>query len=472
MRYSIHRFVLATLVLSIVPSLSVAKQQQPAGAACTTLRKPAVCPNPDKAPGQLCSDLPHDVNFKQLLNGYDSLIPVCQQPFDDFSWQSFVALNWPLNNLSQPRPWEGYTDPDTIFNGALLRQMRNTTAAEGKLTAAQSAKVKILYKMAKRQVPGQTFDRFLQATQQPLIDRNLNFALFEEKVNPVWAAYVVKGSCVTPNPNACLNTLAGQQAFVNAKKSVKFPPGFYADDIHGRGGRVGAMEIKAAWRILDRSKGDDPKRYYTRVADIYMDAEHTVNKKPLVIKNVLIGLVGLHINTYVKDGKGSVWSTFEQEDNAPLQGEAPPPGKVYSFYNAGCSATDCPPNTAPALKSGESNYLWGTTAPYAQRYATNNQYGTQVTIVNKFYQETEDTNTRWHKLMSNTVWAHYRLIGSQWVNGEVPQHEGIPPLEANSVQETYIQSMSSCISCHADFAKMKTKPPADADLSFLLGHAH
>jgi hypothetical protein len=96
-----------------------------------------------------------------------------------------------------------------------------------------------------------------------------------------------------------------------------------------------------------------------------------------------------------------------------------------------------------------------------------------VTIVNPFYPETEATNDRWHKLMANTVWVHYRLIGSQWVNGEVPGNAGIPPLLANSVQETYVpQSKSSCITCHGDFAKLKTNPPAAADLSFLLSHAH
>jgi hypothetical protein len=469
MRFIGTRLTLVALALTILPALLRA-QKSP---VCTTLRTPAVCPNAAKAPGQPCSDLPHDVNFKQLENGYSTLIPVCQQPFDDFSWQSFVALNWPLTDLSQPRPWEQYPDPDSIFNGAQLRKMRQTTAAEAKLTAAQAAKVKIIYKMAKQHaLPGETFEQFLQATQEPLIDRNLNFALFEEKVNDVWAGYVVKGSCAGPNPNSCLNTLAGQQAFVNAKKQVNFPVGFYLDDATGRGGRIGAMELKAAWRILDPAKGDDPKRYYTRVADIYMDQDHTVNHQPLVIKNVLVGLVGFHINTYVKDGKGSVWSTFEQEDNAPPQGNAAP-GQTYSFYNGSCPAGTCPLNTAPQLIGKETNYLWGATAPYAQRYAYDGKYGTQVTIVNPFYPETEATNDRWHKLMANTVWVHYRLIGSQWVNGEIPGHAGIPPLLANSVQETYVpQSKSSCITCHGDFAKLKTNPQADADLSFLLSHAH
>lgn len=434
--------------------MPVQGQNQASGPICTTIRTPTVCPNPLKPAGQPCSDLPNDVNFKQLVDGYSTLNPVCQQPFDDFSWQSFVALNWPLNNLSQPRPWERYIDPGQIFNSAQIKKMSS-------LNAAQSQKIKILYRMAKRHtLPGESFDQFLEATLQPLIDRNLNFALYEERVNGIWANYVVTKSH--------LNTVAGQKAFIAAKKQVLFPVGFYKDDQKGLGGSVGATELKATWRILDPKKGDKMQNYYTRLADIYMDEAHTVNHRPLVVKNVVVGLVALHINTYTKDGKGSVWSTFEQEDNAPAQGKVDPK-TLYSFYNQAC--TQCTANNPPALIGKETNYLWGTTAPYAQRYANYGQFGTQVTIVNAFYPETEATNQRWHSLMPGTVWTHYRLIGTQWVNAEVPA-AGIPPVLANSTLETYVpQSQSSCIGCHSG-ATLKPPPKPPADLSFLLGHAH
>jgi hypothetical protein len=440
-------------VLALLVFAGAASGQQKTG-VCTTIRPATVCANP--AGNQLCPNLPNDVNFKLNLTGYSTLLPECQQPFDDFSWQSFVALNWPLNDLTQPRPWETYIDPDQIFDPPQLQKMRSTLA----LTAAQNQKVKILYKMAKQHVlPGEPSTQFLQATGEPLIDRNLNFALYEERVNPVWAKYVTGHN---------LNTLGGQAVFISAKKTVAFPVGHYLDDQKGTGGAVGAMELKATWRILDPKK-DNLQNFYTRKADIYMDADHTVNHKPLVVKGVIVGLVALHINTYTTDGKGSVWSTFEQEDNAPPQGK-PEPGKTYSFFNPACPAATCPLNTAPARIGNEKNYLWGTTAPYAQRYAYAGQFGTQVTVVNPFYPETEDTNARWHKLMPNTVWTHYRLIGTQWVKGEVTSAEGIPTYLANSTLETYVpQNQSSCISCHAS-ATLVPSPKPSADLSFLLSH--
>lgn len=440
------------LLIGLIILAAAPASGQDSNKICTTQRPVTVCPNPLKPGDKPCSDLPKDVNFKTLTLGYGELNPVCQKPFDDFSWQSFVALNWPLNDLSQPRPWERYTDPDLIFNPPQIHKMQA-------LTAEQDQKIKILYRMAKQHpLPGQESTPFLEATQQPLIDRNLNFAMYEERVNPVWTTYVTTQK---------LSTVAGQKAFIAAKKSVIFPLGHYQDDQKATGGSLGAMELKATWRILDPKK-DKMQNFYTRKADIFMDADHTVNHKPLVVKGVIVGLVALHINTYTKDGKGSVWSTFEQEDNAPPQGKVET-GKTYSFFNPSC--TQCPLNTPPAKIGTEKNYLWGTTAPYAQRYATNGQYGTQVTIVNAFYPETEDTNTRWHKLMPNTVWTHYRLIGTQWVNAEVPK-AGIPPVLANSTLETYVpQDKSSCINCH-NAATLKPPPQPQANLSFLLSHAH
>jgi len=41
---------------------------------------------------KLCPDIPHDI-LEQFGAGYSQLAPAQQRPFDNFSWQSFVALN-------------------------------------------------------------------------------------------------------------------------------------------------------------------------------------------------------------------------------------------------------------------------------------------------------------------------------------------------------------------------------------------
>jgi hypothetical protein len=420
------------------------------------VRPASYCGNPVKPSGSLCPDLPHDVNFKQLLAGYHALDPVCQRPFDDFGWQNFVALNWPPNDLSKPRPWETYEDPSSIFDKTVLAAMSRSVTAAG-----ASAGAKILYRMAKESpLPGEPSSPFLEATGQPLIDRNLNFTLYEVRINPIWVNYVVN--------TAKLATLKEQEAFIKAGHQVSFPAGHYTNDTQGTGGSVGAMEVKAAWRMLDPSKGDKPERYYTRKATIYIAGENTVSGKPLVINNALVGLVALHINVMTSDGKGSVWPTFEQEDNAPPQ-SALPGSKAYSYYNPAC--TTCTPNAPPALIGTEKTFKWGMTAPYAQRYAIDGKYGTQVTIVEPIYSETEEANKRWHAKLGNSVWSHYRLVGTQWTNTESPTPAGIPPILGNGMLETYIQSTSTCIGCHSH-ATLAAKPKPFADFSFILGHAH
>ena len=411
-------------------------------------------------PNKLCGDLPHDVNFKQNLAGYSTLQAVCQKPFDDFAWQSFVALNWPLDDTSKPRPWEEYRDPASIFDKTAFAAI--ASAVPG---ASATGPVKILYRMAKESpLPGEHPTPFFEATGQPLIDRNLNFTLYEVRINPVWVNYVVN--------TAKLATKAEQLAFITASHIVKFPPGHYADDIKGSGGSLGAMEVKAAWRILDPSKGDKPERYYTRKATIYVDGANTVSGKRMVIKNVLVGLVALHINVDTVDGKGSVWPTFEQEDNAPPENGAAG-STVYSYYNPAC--TGCKPNVPPALINGEKTYKWSATAPYAQRYAVNGKYGTQVVITQPIFGETEDANRRWHEKLGKSVWSHYRLVATQWENHESRSAAGIPPVAGNAVLETYIQPTSSCISCHSSAtlaAHLPNKPAPSAGFSFLLHNAH
>ncbi len=60
----------------------------------------------DQAPhDQLCSVLPHTiVSDVEFAAGNSELIADQQRPFDVFSWQSFVALNWPATPDGMPLP--------------------------------------------------------------------------------------------------------------------------------------------------------------------------------------------------------------------------------------------------------------------------------------------------------------------------------------------------------------------------------
>jgi hypothetical protein len=429
-----------------------------------------MCADPSKW-NQLCSTVPHEV-MVTLGGDYHGLVPATQVRFDAFSWQSFVALNWPsdgagnplpgsfTDNPGAPRVWEGWTNASTLFYG----DSGSTPCATQLRTAAPGGHRKVLMQMAKNgQVinPHATFD---EAVGGPLLDRNLNFALYEKVVSPDEAAYVRDSS---------LTTVAGQEA----ADTVNFPPGFYADKKLMTGGRVGSMEVKAAWRILQPASGDDTTRYYHQQALIAVPAENSATGQPFCIQ-AMVGLVGLHIIHKTQTFGAWVWSTFEHEDNAPTCPTAGPAcgdsTVRYSFYNMACPS--CQANTP--LKNNtflqDSSFIWNTSPPYGARYAVDSLYGSQITRTEVVYPPTDSMNAMWLKQLGTSVWSHYRLIGSQWqaIVPGYPKNDTsqAPPILGNTALESYIPTTSDCIGCHT-FATTAGTPAKFADFSFLLGMA-
>ncbi len=132
-----------------------------------------------------CAFVPHDV-IATIDLGYSQLDAEQQRPFDEFSWQSFVALNWPARRdgtptrgsirtrRRAPRVWESFPTPAEVFG--LEGKDDRTSIPRECARLAGGTRLHIFRLAAKNDhVPVETSD-FLQATGQPLIDRNLNFA--------------------------------------------------------------------------------------------------------------------------------------------------------------------------------------------------------------------------------------------------------------------------------------------------------
>jgi len=401
--------------------------------------------------------IPTDVTAK-LSAGYGRAIDAKdQQPFDEFSWQTFLAVNCPatINGPQQtpaqydniPRIWENWVNAEDL----LIPNQGNPSCA----SATSGTSAKIMRRISKNphikssmiKKPGASI---LEAVGGPLIDRNEDFTLYEIHLNPDEVGYIKANN---------LQTLGGQFAFKQSGKTVSFPAGPTTQF-----GNEGAIEVKAAWRILDPSKGDKPERFYTRLAMIYVDRADTQNGQPLCFQ-AIIGLVGLHIIHKTKNFNRWIWSTFEHIDNVP-NGPGQPP---YSYNDPNCLSGDCyPPNTAPpAQKNG---FKWAATAPYAKAYSPDGVHGTQVYRSVPIYAETEQVNQTWRSRIAGSVWANYHLIGSQWsvpLDQPFPQPViSIPAVLGNTTLETYIQPTANCIGCHG-FAQ--TAVGQKSDLSFVLG---
>lgn len=451
------------------------------------------CINPPN--DELCSKIPHDVT-EQVGAGYSQLSVTVQRPFDNFSWQSFVALNWPAdgngNPLSDsigskpdaPRVWMSYEGPADVFAPDFQAQ---DDALDDICQVDDSNNLPMFYLMSKSGHLLETSSFLESVVDQPLVDRNLNFAVFDIRMNPVEVDYIEKYS---------LNTISGQQAFKDNGTAVSFPLGHYDDNATNTGGQVGAMELKTAWRVIPSGSGEDTSKFYTTDGMVFVAANNSDSGKAFCFQAQL-ALVGFHIMQRVTGpyqqfmpsepafDQDWMWSTFEHVDNAPMATNAQDPtdnspgpkvceqpadaGDHYSFFNPECSGSGCPTNDPPALQSGQKYYTWATEPPYAARYAVDGKFGTQVVRCREIYSGTEALNVLYQAKLKGTVWENYRLVNTQWKGGiedPVTENGDIPRHLVNTTMETYLQADGSCLDCHG-FAETAIKGQ-DANFSFLL----
>jgi hypothetical protein len=454
--------------------------------------------------GALCSLIPSFIGPDPAIqknNGYQGLSNDvtsarfdAQTPFDNMAWQMFIALNWqasqpggdPKTALSGAGPtvWQTYAQPEDLFDGPSGDCPNPNKLPRFNLIAKSGAQ-------------GSRDEEFIQATGQPLIDVNGNWALYERHLNSVEQNYLQTQG---------LTTYAGQQSFIQAGNTVEFPPG----DDSKPNGQVGAIEIKAAWRIIS---AEEQASYFNIQGLIDVQGAYVRDGQPLCAQ-VTLGLVGLHIvqnNPEFESLRGqSIWASFEHKNNAPIAAAACAPTDPncyktitnnlcpaatnagdYSFSRNACSAVT--PNTPPALAQGESAFIWERQPPYAQSYLTQSNgasCGTQVAHCWQVYDLTQQLNSAWQAQLSaiNSVFANYYLIGTNWggfvePDGTQLDNQAVPAFLANSTLETFIQAdpeFGNCVGCHksATLAYTETDPSTGkvkhfpADFSFLPGLAN
>jgi CubicO group peptidase (beta-lactamase class C family) len=236
------------------------------------------------------------------------------------------------------------------------------------------------------------------------------------------------------------------------------------------GGPLGAIEIKAAWKVLGPK--DDAKRFFTEEVTIVDTRVDIATGRPArqgvfptcnlagegpCCKRTM-GLVGFHIAHKVKGRPQWVWSTFEQVDNAPIQGATPDPKAHYSFNDPTC--TGCIENGNPHLMN----------APMTTPVQVARTTRVDIPLLPK------DVNDQWHQIVRGSVWENYVLVSTQWPaapQGAVDDdHQPTPEVLSNTMMETYIQNgdkeTASCLKCHSFASGLNGCP---GDFSFLLGKA-
>jgi hypothetical protein len=422
---------------------------------------------PNFAP-KLTPQMPGDVDIvlKTQLEKAQKFSEV-QREFDLYSWQMFLALNWPTNNLGHAAPkltdtrfgaphWTLWHNSSSIFQTdgdrpaacTLPSKARTLVLRRGDLgkpvskglapfsvQATANADPRATRFLGVLSAVGELnaanlgdLDDIKQAFSGPMIDQNGEFVYYEIMIDPHEVDYLCDNS---------LYNINGQVAFSKAGGKVAMPFGTPDTDWSG------SFELKFAWRILKSGK-DDFSRFYTSPAVVI---DQGPDGKQLERK-VTVGLVGMHIGHKSKTSPQWIWSTFEQVDNLDVDPVAHPKLNP-SFVDPNCPicAVDQQPQKVKGVYPRIPTQAWRGIPIPGDKTALNRQAQAALKA-------------------QGSVWQYYQLIDTQWPtdptappapwNGGLPNAivnkpggNPTPVFLTNVTMETYFQKGNQ-VACNGE----------------------
>lgn len=446
-------FLAVLVLLTILIDLSCTDNANGPSIKVPEVVKPTLSQSGINLPA-LSGNVPLSVTIPEGFKGQ----PVNFRPFFDiFSWEMFIALNWPVDENSRGVP-KSPDDPNTFLNMTnstpvvwtsyknqfdLFSQGSNRPSAwnswENSVNLCGNTSPKHVFGTAK----GATLDggEIDEAFSYPLIDQAKNYILFEMRYNEAQYNFI-RGDDADPSSWFYLRKNLSKYLMAN-NDSLVMPASAEPNTF-------GAIMVKAAWKEL--TAADDESMYYAINEEVYDPTTKTCNTKKM-------GLTGLHLVQKLDGFEQWIWSSFEHRNNVPGSGAQEP----YTLNNG---------TNTPVTRGGWANR--------PSSIAVNNNKAsrvpTQVTRFNEIPVTPADSSTvvineTYQKLLANTVWANYQLVITQWPTqsddfiiyghrgGIYPNASGQPfPINGctNTSAETYFQAPNdatgkggnSCMSCH------------------------
>jgi hypothetical protein len=351
--------------------------------------------------------------------------------FDDYSWKTFVALNWPsvagrrnvpdisrgIEDFSVQRVWETWKAAYELFQSREEPPPSEWSSFDAATPCPNFSDNhrKVLAEFSK-------FGGFNQAgvtatlPDGPLVAQNHTYARYEIRINE-------------PEFNLIReNKWYLTESLPTRENPAKFPNPSTGDH---------SIEVKAVWREFKPNESSEKERFYIVEAMVWDPITNTCEPKSMA-------LVGMHIVQKTSTRPQWIWSTFEQVDNVLESGSAP--AGQLSFNSGNPEAQRLDPPLSPLALSPNNP-------------PTSDPTPMQVVRLVPVAASTELTNRAYQKALAGTVWANYKLVMTQWptkvipetvdnVGSPFPAAAGKGLATANTVAETYFQTTITCMECH------------------------
>jgi hypothetical protein len=432
------RFLPATALLCVLGLMTPMLGGPQARKAAAPIQAPPIDPpvtncnttKPDAAitPSLLTSGLPCTVTAIPPFD-LDNL----QHAFDFNSWLTFLALNAPATGGSigkdAPTVWESWAEVEDVFlpNGKPPRPWGSPPIRPA--VCPVGPRLPILRMVGK--TPNVLSTVIQPFNTGPLIDQEGQYVHYEIAMNKPMFEYIVQNHLYSQD---------GQNKFAGP---TEFPQGSITKGTTD--GTIGAIVIKAAWKVLDPQEKQSSRFHTARVLVYIPPQENPKIREKCYVATV--GLVGLHIVHRTQADPQWAWGTFEHVDNDPTQAEVNA-GQLephYNFFNPTCHG--CTVNHQPP-RPWNPNIV-----PFPGGYHS------QIVRLTDLMDDAKKLNTSFQGILANTVWKNYMMISTQWPTDAQsktdPNGVPAPTFLGNTTMETYIQgtvpqSSSSCMACHGN----------------------
>jgi hypothetical protein len=438
LRKEVASFAIALCVsVWLTASGQAAAQNNPACSLDASANRP-----PDKLPVDLCNPFSND-----------------EKAFDALAWQTFKFLVWPaqmsstergapdtqrkITDIGGPRTFETFKADWETFQPHAVRPDRWGSYPDVATPCTNHPKIN------KGALVLASFSEFGNLKQQVDLTGVSNVLVAQNRTYVRYLAAYNEQVFDTIRSGRLYDANTLQQ--VNSpQRDAAVPAGTIEPE--------GALTVKSAW--VELPEADDPphrridsSRFYVRKDAWLQDpVSH-------YCRQATVALVGLHFVHKTSSRPQWIWTTFEQVDNAPENGDHP--GKAYTFNNGDprMRMKDVPDaNYRIPLPAGTSGPGFPP-KPY------------QVERLQRVQPVAEDTNRAWqtdlHKLGS--VWQYYKLVVTQWPETPFSPKEDATETGArphpscggrgsyatvNTTMETFLQTQRhcdpaiTCMGCH------------------------